>query len=294
MWGVVRPRDFCAARHSQHLRRMVSVCRGPPPPSLLPRNLPGRRLGRPAVVPSKSWGTGDGGWRNDAQRRRAGVDLRAIVGDRSPRALVMACGLLVLAAVRMSGRAIRERCTGPFIAGWALGIVGVCAARIGFASLGFLWQPGDVAGPAGPAERSGDLALPASVRSADRARGRLGPPDRTVAAPWPRSRCGRGGEPRSTLAADRRGGRGAGGRRVKEDRASRASQCHSLGGGVVGRARSRRSCTLGDRGAGNQDPRRNDRRRTRFARLDTAHRRRCRGRQVGQSSAAEPGACAGG
>jgi Nuclease-related domain len=30
--------------------------------------------------------------------------------------LVMVCALLVLAAVRMRGRAIRERCTGPFIA----------------------------------------------------------------------------------------------------------------------------------------------------------------------------------
>jgi nuclease-like protein len=55
--------------------------------------------------------------------------------------LVMACGLLVLAAVWMSGRAIRERCTGPFIAAWALGIVGVCAARIGFASLAFYGSP---------------------------------------------------------------------------------------------------------------------------------------------------------
>jgi len=70
-----------------------------------------------------------------------------------------------------------------------------------------------------------------------------------MAAPLPRSRCDRGVEPRSMLAADRCGGRGAGGRRVKEDRAPRASQCHSLAGGVVGRARSRRSCTLRDRGA---------------------------------------------
>jgi hypothetical protein len=55
--------------------------------------------------------------------------------------LVMACGLLMLAAVRISGRAIRERCTGRFIAGWALGIVGVCAARIGFTSLAFYGSP---------------------------------------------------------------------------------------------------------------------------------------------------------
>ena len=67
--------------------------------------------------------------------------LASILGpllEIGPRVLlVMACGLLVLAAVWMSGRAIRERCTGPFIAAWALGIVGVCAARIGFASLAF-------------------------------------------------------------------------------------------------------------------------------------------------------------
>jgi len=55
--------------------------------------------------------------------------------------LVMACGLLALVAVRMSGRAIRERRARPFIAGWALGIVGVCAARIGFASLAFYGSP---------------------------------------------------------------------------------------------------------------------------------------------------------
>ena len=53
----------------------------------------------------------------------------------------MACGLLVLVAVRMSGRAIRERCAGLFVAGWALGIVGACAARIGFASLAFYGSP---------------------------------------------------------------------------------------------------------------------------------------------------------
>jgi hypothetical protein len=55
--------------------------------------------------------------------------------------LVMACGLLALVAVRMSRRAIRERCAGPFIAGWALGAGGVCAARIGFASLAFYGSP---------------------------------------------------------------------------------------------------------------------------------------------------------
>jgi len=71
--------------------------------------------------------------------------LASILGplfEIGPRVLpVMACGLLVLPAVRMSGRAIRERCTGPFIAAWVLGIVGVCAARIGFASLAFYGSP---------------------------------------------------------------------------------------------------------------------------------------------------------
>jgi len=71
--------------------------------------------------------------------------LASILGpllEIGPRVLlVMACGLLALAAVRMSGRAIRERCTGPFIAAWGLGIVGVCAARIGFASLAFYGSP---------------------------------------------------------------------------------------------------------------------------------------------------------
>ena len=71
--------------------------------------------------------------------------LASILGpllEIGPRVLlVMVCALLVLAAVRMSGSAIREHCTGRFIAGWALGIVGVCAARIDFASLAFYGSP---------------------------------------------------------------------------------------------------------------------------------------------------------
>jgi hypothetical protein len=55
--------------------------------------------------------------------------------------LVMACGLLALVAVRISARAIRQGCAGVFLAGWALGIVGVCGARIGFASLAFYGSP---------------------------------------------------------------------------------------------------------------------------------------------------------
>ena len=51
--------------------------------------------------------------------------------------LVMACGLLALAALRIGARAIRQGCAGMFLAGWALGIVSVCGARIGFASLAF-------------------------------------------------------------------------------------------------------------------------------------------------------------
>ena len=208
--------------------------------------------------------------------------------------LVMACGLLALVAVRMSGRAIRERCTGRFIAGWALGIVGVCAARIGFASLAFYGSPAMSRGlpdPLSGAEiwrflRACEAPIALAVGSG------------LVIALW-LHRCREAGATAASSREARSRRIGAAGEvrvagELKRIRASRASQCHSLGGGVVGRARSRRSCTLGDRGAGNQDPRRNDRRRTRFASLDTAHRRRCRGRQVGQSSAAEPGACPGG
>ena len=55
--------------------------------------------------------------------------------------LVMACCLLALVAVRISARAIRQGYAGVFLAGWALGIVGVCGARIGFASLAFYGSP---------------------------------------------------------------------------------------------------------------------------------------------------------
>jgi hypothetical protein len=55
--------------------------------------------------------------------------------------LAMACGLLALAAVRMTSRAIRQRSAGVFLAAWALGIVGVCGTRIGFASLAFYGSP---------------------------------------------------------------------------------------------------------------------------------------------------------
>ena len=49
--------------------------------------------------------------------------------------LVMACGLLALVAVRISSRGICQGYARVFLSGWALGIVGVCGARIGFASL---------------------------------------------------------------------------------------------------------------------------------------------------------------
>src|SRR6516164_7249160 len=55
--------------------------------------------------------------------------------------LVMACGLLALVAVRISARAIRQGYGGVFLSGWALAIVGVCGARIGFASLAFYGSP---------------------------------------------------------------------------------------------------------------------------------------------------------
>jgi len=55
--------------------------------------------------------------------------------------LVMACGLLALIAIRISARAICQGYAGVFLAGWALGMVRVCGARIGFASLAFYGSP---------------------------------------------------------------------------------------------------------------------------------------------------------
>ncbi len=49
--------------------------------------------------------------------------------------LVIACGLLALVALRFSARAICQSQASVFLVGWALGIVGVCGAWIGFASL---------------------------------------------------------------------------------------------------------------------------------------------------------------
>jgi hypothetical protein len=49
--------------------------------------------------------------------------------------LAIASGLLALVALRISARAICQGDAGVFLVGWALGIVGVCGAWIGFASL---------------------------------------------------------------------------------------------------------------------------------------------------------------
>ena len=49
--------------------------------------------------------------------------------------LAIACGLFALVALRISARAICQGDAGVFLVGWALGIVGVCGAWIGFASL---------------------------------------------------------------------------------------------------------------------------------------------------------------
>ena len=49
--------------------------------------------------------------------------------------LAIACGLFALVALRISARAICQCDAGVFLVGWALGIVGVCGAWIGFASL---------------------------------------------------------------------------------------------------------------------------------------------------------------
>ena len=53
----------------------------------------------------------------------------------------IASGLLALVALRISARAICQGDAGVFLVGWALGIVGVCGARIGFASLAFYGRP---------------------------------------------------------------------------------------------------------------------------------------------------------
>jgi hypothetical protein len=49
--------------------------------------------------------------------------------------LAIACGLFALIALRISARAIGQCDAGVFLVGWALGIVAVCGAWIGFASL---------------------------------------------------------------------------------------------------------------------------------------------------------------
>jgi hypothetical protein len=49
--------------------------------------------------------------------------------------LAIASGLLALVALRISACAICQGDAGVFLVGWALGIVGVCGAWIGFASL---------------------------------------------------------------------------------------------------------------------------------------------------------------
>jgi hypothetical protein len=64
--------------------------------------------------------------------------------------LVMAGGLLALVAVRISSRAICQGSAGVFLSGWALGIVGVCGARIGFASLAFYGSPAMLQGMPDP------------------------------------------------------------------------------------------------------------------------------------------------
>ena len=49
--------------------------------------------------------------------------------------LAIACGVFAVVALRISARAICQCDAGVFLVGWALGIVGVCGAWIGFASL---------------------------------------------------------------------------------------------------------------------------------------------------------------
>jgi hypothetical protein len=201
--------------------------------------------------------------------------------------LVMACGLLVLAAVRMSGLAIRERGAGAFIAGWALGIVGVCAARIGFASLAFYGSPAMARGlpdPLSGAEiwrflRSREAPIALAV----------GPG--LLIALW-LHRCREAG---ATAASSRE----ACSRRIGAAGEVRvAGELKRIGLPALHNVILWRAAWSVELDHVVRVPSgivvRNDRPRTRRAGLDTAHGRRCRGRQVGQSGAAEPGACAGG
>jgi hypothetical protein len=55
--------------------------------------------------------------------------------------LAIASGLLALVALRIRARAICQGQAGVFLLGWALGIVGVCGALIGFASLALYGSP---------------------------------------------------------------------------------------------------------------------------------------------------------
>ena len=203
--------------------------------------------------------------------------------------LVMACGLLALAAVRISAHSMRQGCAGVFLAGWELGIVGVCGARIGFTSLAFYGSQPMLQGVPDPISglevwrflRAYEAPIALAVGSG------------VLIALWLR----RGHEVGTTKASSRearwRRIGAAGEARVAaelENRAPRASQCRSLRRGLVRGARSRRSCAVGDRSAGNQDLRRNDRGPTQFSSVDTAHGRRSRAGWIGQSGAAEPGA----
>ncbi len=301
MWGVVRPAEwFFAARHSQQLPGWSQYAE----PALCQAGF--RQTCLVAMWTSPATATAIsviaaeqeiGAEGDAAERRRAEVDARANAGDRSPRAV----GDDVWSACAHRGP---DQCTcdpsrlrGRIPAGGALGIVGVCGARIGFASLAFYGSPPILQGVPDPMSgleswrflRVYEAPIAIAVGSS------------VLIALWLR----RGREVGATKASSRE----ARSRRIGAVGEARVAGelkriglpalhnvilCgHSLRRGVIGRARSPGSCGVGDRGAGNQDLRRNDRGPTRVSGLDTAHGRRRRARRVGQSGAAEPGACTG-
>jgi len=120
--------------------QMVSVCGAGPLPRWLPPNRPRRLRGR---APGHGYGYGYLVQAAEQEiRRRAmssGAALMSMFGpmlEIGARVLLaIACGVFAVVELRISARAICQCDAGVFLVGWALGIVGVCGAWIGFASL---------------------------------------------------------------------------------------------------------------------------------------------------------------
>jgi hypothetical protein len=214
------------------------------------RTCPGGYVDRPGCGHGYlSDSCGIGGWGRRVMLSDAALSMFGPMLEIAPRVLlVMACGLLAPATVRISARAIRQGCAGVFLAGWALGIVGVCGARIGFASLAFYGSPPMLQGV--PEPMSGleiwrflwayEAPIALAVCSG------------VLIALWLR----RGREVGATRASSRearlrRIGAMGEARVAAELKRIGLPALHNviLCGGMVGRARSRRSCAVGDRGA---------------------------------------------